>query len=158
VAGRSIFTAREERFLEALVEERVPFLVVGLAAAALQGAPAVTQDIDLWFEKLQDPRLRRALERVGAAYVEPSMHNPPLFAGGGADLFDVVTHMDGLGAFKTEVKRAIRVRLGRIEVPVLPLERIIASKRASGRPKDKAVLPALEDALRVLREHGKHED
>ena len=157
MASRSIFTAREQKFLAALVEERVPFLLVGLAAAALQGAPAVTQDIDLWFTNLRDPRLRRALKRVGAAYVEPSMHNPPLFAGGGADLFDIVTHMDGLDSFEIEARRAIRIRLGRIEVPVLPLERIIASKRASGRPKDKAVLPALEATLRVLRERGKHD-
>lgn len=158
MADPSIFTAKEERFLEALVDEHVPFLLVGLAAAALQGAPAVTQDIDLWFGSLRDPRLRRALKRVGAAYVEPSMHNPPLFAGGGADLFDIVTHMDGLAAFEVEAKGAIRVKLGRIDVPVLPLERIIASKRASGRPKDKAVLPALEDALRVLRAREQQED
>jgi hypothetical protein len=30
---------------------------------------------------------------------------------------------------------------------VLPLERIIASKRATGRPRDHAQLPALEEAL-----------
>ena len=30
---------------------------------------------------------------------------------------------------------------------VLPLERIIASKRATGRPKDLAAMPALEAAL-----------
>ena len=67
MADRTIFTSREEAFLEALVEEGVPFLLVCLVAAALQGAPAVTQDIDLWFSDLSDPRFRRALDRVGAA-------------------------------------------------------------------------------------------
>jgi len=38
---------------------------------------------------------------------------------------------------------------------VLPLERIIASKKATGRPKDRAILPALEDALRVIRSRRK---
>jgi len=38
-----------------------------------------------------------------------------------------------------------------VDVPVLPLSRIIASKRATGRPKDLAILPALEDALRIQR-------
>jgi hypothetical protein len=33
---------------------------------------------------------------------------------------------------------------------VLPLARIIASKKAAGRAKDLAMLPALEDALRAL--------
>jgi hypothetical protein len=47
-------------------------MVVGLSAAALQGAPVVTQDIDLWFENLNDPGLARALAETGAAYVPPS--------------------------------------------------------------------------------------
>ena len=33
---------------------------------------------------------------------------------------------------------------------MLPLSRIIASKKATGRPKDRAILPVLEDTLRVL--------
>lgn len=151
MAEQTIFTAKEEALLEALVEEGVPFLLVGLAAAALQGAPAVTQVIDLWFSDLSDPRLRRALDRVGAAYVAPSLENPPLLAGGGSDLFDLVVHMHGLDGFEEETKRAVLIRLGRVEVPVLPLDRIIASKKATGRPKDRAILPILEDTLRVLR-------
>jgi len=125
---------------------------VGLAAAALQGAPAVTQDIDLWFPDLSDSRFLRALNRVGAAYVAPSLKNPPLLAGGGSDLFDIVIHMHGLDRFEEERERAVHVRLGRVEVPVLPLDRIIVSKKATGRPKDKAILPILEDTLRVLRD------
>jgi hypothetical protein len=146
-----LLTDKEERFLRALVEEGVEFLVVGLAAAALQGAPAVTQDIDLWFRDLTDPALKRALRRAGATYVPPSPQNPPLIAGGDAGLFDVVVHMHGLGSFAQEARRARRIRVGATEVRVLPLARIIASKKATDRPKDRAILPALEDALRVLR-------
>jgi hypothetical protein len=36
-------------------------------------------------------------------------------------------------------------------VRLLPLARIIASKKATDRPKDRAILPALEDALKVLQ-------
>jgi hypothetical protein len=36
-----------------------------------------------------------------------------------------------------------------IPVKVLPLERVIASKRSTNRPKDLAALPALEAALRA---------
>ena len=43
----SIFTENEIRFLRELVKNRVPFMIVGLSAAALQGAPVVTQDVDL---------------------------------------------------------------------------------------------------------------
>jgi hypothetical protein len=151
VATPPLLTDKEARFLQALVEEGVEFLVVGLAAAALQGAPAVTQDIDLWFRDLTDPGLRRALRRVGATYVPPSPQNPPLLAGGDAGLFDVVVKMHGLGSFAQEARRALRIPIGVVEVRVLPLARIIASKKATGRPKDRAILPALEDALRVLQ-------
>jgi hypothetical protein len=50
----------------------VPFLILGLSAAALQGAPVVTQDVDLWFERLDDPRLTAALQQVNGAYVPPT--------------------------------------------------------------------------------------
>lgn len=146
-----LFSDKEARFLQALVEEGVEFLVVGLAAAALQGAPAVTQDIDLWFRDLSDPALQRALRRAGASYIPPSLQNPPLLAGGDAGLFDVVVNMHGLGSFAQEARRALRIPVGSVEVRVLPLARVIASKKATDRPKDRAILPALEDALRVLQ-------
>lgn len=53
--------ADELRFLSALLRRKVRFIVVGLSAAALQGAPVVTQDVDLWFENLDDPQIREAL-------------------------------------------------------------------------------------------------
>lgn len=151
MADPPLFTDKEARFLRALVEEGVEFLVVGLAAAALQGAPAVTQDVDLWFRDLSDPALRRALRRVGATYIPPGPLHPPLLAGGDAGLFDIVVTMHGLDSFAREARRAVRIPIGAVEVRVLPLDRIIASKKATGRPKDRAILPALEDAWRVLQ-------
>ena len=145
----SLFSDKELAFLAALVEGEVSFLVVGLAAAALQGAPAVTQDVDLWFRDLADPRLAAALQRIGASYIPPTHSTPPLLAGAGTDLFDIVVHMHGLESFEQEVRRATLVQVGGVNLPVLPLERIIASKRATGRPKDLSILPALEDALRA---------
>jgi hypothetical protein len=151
VGGPAPFTDKEAAFLEALVEEGVEFLVVGLAAAALQGAPAVTQDIDLWFRDLNDARLAKALGRVGAIYIPPRANHGPLFAGAGTELFDVVLKPQGLRTFAVEARRALRVPLGDAEVPVLPLARIIASKRAADRAKDRAILPVLEDVLRVIQ-------
>ena len=77
--------ASELRFLRALLRRKVRFMVVGLSAAALQGAPVVTQGVDLWFEDLSDPRIREASREVDAAYVAPSVLNPPMFAGGGIE-------------------------------------------------------------------------
>jgi len=148
------FSAREIAFLEALVTEGAEFLVVGLAAAALQGAPAVTQDVDLWFRSLPDQGLMRALAKVGASYLPPTASTPPLLAGAGTELFDVVVHMHGLESFEKEAGQAVRMRIDRVDLPVLPLARIIASKKASGRPKDLSILPALEDTLRASRRAG----
>jgi len=137
----------ELRFLRGLLRRKVRFIVVGLSAAALQGAPVVTQDVDLWFEDLSDPRIREALREVDAAYVPPSILNPPMFAGGDIELFDIVVTMPGLGGFPEELRNCIEVSLGRQKLKVLRLDRILASKRAANRPKDRLVIPVLEDSL-----------
>ncbi len=139
--------ASELRFLRALLRREVRFMVVGLSAAALQGAPVVTQDVDLWFEDLTDPRIGEALREVNAAYVPPSILNPPMFAGGGIELFDIVLTMHGLGAFSEEWRNCVDVSLGRHQLKVLRMDRILASKRAANRAKDRLVIPVLEDSL-----------
>ena len=146
-----VFTEQEIRFLQELSRQRVKFLIVGLSAANLQGAPAVTQDIDLWFRNLADPGIHRALAKVGGMYVAPTAFTSPMLAGKAVALFDIVLTMDGLCSFDKEYRSALKVRLGKATVRVLPLARIIASKRAANRPKDKLVLPVLEDALLATR-------
>ena len=131
----------------------MPFLIVGLSAAALQGAPVVTQDVALWFERLDDPKLVAALRQVNGAYVPPTAITPPMFAGEGLELFDVVLRMDGLEGFAVEWENALPMTVGDVAARVLPLARILVSKRAAARPKDQLVIPVLEDvlALRAAR-------
>jgi hypothetical protein len=157
VAEESIFTEREELFLEALVRNQVDFLIVGLSAAALQGAPAVTQDVDLWFRDLSDPGIQRALEEVGGSYVAPLAEQPPRFIGDAVQLFDIVVHMHGLRPFEEERAEALKIPLGRVVVRTLPLERIIASKKAANRKKDQLVIPVLEDAAAAIRAIAKED-
>jgi len=152
VADPLIFGEKEIAFLKGLNREHVEFMIVGLAAAALQGAPVVTQDIDLWFRELSDPGIERALKKVRGAYVPPTLGNPPMFAGRGIELFDIVVHLHGLGEFDEEREHTIKVPLGRTKVLVLDLERIIASKKAAGRKKDKLVLGVLSDALKAIKD------
>ena len=141
------FSESEQRLLQILLKRKVRFMVVGLSAATLQGAPVVTQDVDLWFENLGELKISRALQEVGAAYVPPSNFNPPMLAGTGAELFDIVIRMDGLGTFADEIKNCVEISLGRQKLKVLSLERILASKLAANRPKDKLTIPVLRDAL-----------
>lgn len=145
------FSESELRLLRVLLQRKVRFMVVGLSAATLQGAPVVTQDVDLWFENLGELKISQALQEVGAAYVPPSNLNPPMLAGAGAELFDIVVRMDGLGTFAEEIKNCVEISLGRQKLKVLSLERILTSKMAANRAKDKLTIPVLQDALAATR-------
>jgi hypothetical protein len=120
-------TPAERTLLAALNTHGVRFLVIGLGAAVLQGAPVSTQDLDLWFERPGD-------DAVG---------------GEGLDRLDTVLTAHGLDDFAAEYARALDLTVDGIAVKVLPLERVIVSKRSTGRPKDLAALPALEATLRA---------
>lgn len=144
-----IFEDKEVAFLRELKRHKVPFMIVGLSAAALQGAPVVTQDIDLWFQDLDDPNLRKALKKVGGILVPSIGLNPPMLAGDGVKLFDIVVNMHGLESFEKEWSMAETVDLDGLSIRVLPLSRIIKSKTALGREKDLIVMKALKDALRI---------
>ena len=149
-----IFTNKEIAFLKELKRYKVEFMIVGAAAAALQGAPVVTQDVDLWFKDLSDPGIHKALRKSGGTFVPSFGRNPPTFAGGAVKLFDIVLTMHGLQRFSEEKKNSFEVKLGTLKVRVLNLDRIIKSKETVRRPKDLLILPVLRDALKTLR-HGR---
>jgi hypothetical protein len=151
VAAPLPFSESEQRLLKNLLKRKVRFMVVGLSAATLQGAPVVTQDVDLWFENPGDPKMSQALREVGAAYVPPSIHNPPMIAGKGAELFGIVLRMDGLGGFADEIEHCVEIPLGRQKLKVLSLERILASKMAANRAKDQLSIPVQRDALATIQ-------
>lgn len=140
----------ERAFLEALNDLGVRYMLVGMSAALVQGARGSTEDLDLWFEQLTDPKIAEATQRVGGVWVTRTQ--PPLLGGGAlGERWDVVTQVSGLPDFATEYAQAKRFEIDGVSVPVLPLDRIIVSKRAANRPKDQAVLHALETALKVLK-------
>ncbi|MBA3394421.1 MAG: hypothetical protein H0T89_17380 [Deltaproteobacteria bacterium] len=125
-------------------------MIVGLGAALLQGANTSTKDIDLWFELTSDPRIGDAATAVGGVWVSGSFGMRPPQIGGIGDRLDVVTHMHGLERFTDELENMVEIEVDGTKLPVLKLERIIASKRAAGRTKDLAVIPALEEALAAI--------
>lgn len=142
------FLTRAERaFLKALEELGVRYLLVGMSAALLQGARGATEDMDLWFESVADARIGEAARRAGGFWVTRTQ--PPMLGGALGDRFDVVLTMSGLPDFDAEYARAIPQDLDGVTVPVLPLERILHSKRAAGRTKDEPGVHQIEVALRV---------
>jgi hypothetical protein len=148
----SILSEGERRFFHELEALRVRYLVVGMSAALLQGARGATEDIDLWFEDVGDPRIAQAVRAAGGIWVSGSFGlGPPRI--GGEDLserLDVVAHMSGLGSFAEEYAALRRENVEGISLPLLPLRRILESKRVAGRPKDLAAAHAIEEALLLL--------
>ena len=128
-------------------------IVVGTAAAALQGAPVMTQDIDLLVR--ETPKNREKIERLcevlgGAKPVEVSALSPTVTLLGLPIPVDLLfgTLPPGL-SFEAVRARSVRVPVGNRVAVVACLADVVASKEAAGRPKDLAQLPILRDTLRV---------
>lgn len=152
MADFSALTPGERAVLEALERHGVRFMLVGLSAAVLQGANTSTRDIDIWLEDTTDPRIGQAIREANGIWVSGSFGMRPPQIGGEAvgDRLDVVTHMHGLGRFADELDNTTIITVDDLPLRVLKLERILASKRAAGRTKDLAVIPALEEALAAI--------
>lgn len=148
-------TPAERALLTALDRRGVRFLLVGLSAAVLEGAPLATQDIDVWLERIDDRRIKEAAADAGAFWISGFGVQPPAFGGNGFDRLDVVLTVHGLDSFEVEYERALVREVEGVTLRVLPLERVIASKRATNRPKDLASLPALEATLVARRADNK---
>lgn len=141
------FADPERRLLQALQDRNLRFLIVGLGAALIEGAPVATLDVDLWLERLDEERLRAAASDAGGFWVSGFGMQPPAFGGEGLDRVDIVLTVHGLGTFAEEYASAVDRHIDGLQLKVLPLDRVIASKRATNRPKDRAVLPVLEATL-----------
>ena len=76
---------------------------------------------------------------------------PPLLGGKLGDRFDVVLKVSGIPDFDAEFASSVEEDLGGVRVHLLPLERILDSKRAAGRPKDGPGIHQIEIALKVRR-------
>ncbi len=150
-----ILTSAERALLEALNALGVRFLIVGMGAALLEGAPGTTQDIDLWFGVIDAERLREAAHKAGGVYTPGFGLQPPALGGEGLDRVDLVLTASGLDTFEIEFMRARHYDLDGVPVRVLPLERVIVSKRAAKRLKDTAQIPMLEAALAARKSRKK---
>lgn len=142
-------TPAERALLTALNRRGIRYLVIGLGAAVLQGAPVSTQDIDLWLERPGDEAVREAASDAGGFWIPAFGMQPPGIGGDGLERIDVVLTAHGLKDFDSEYRQAPVYLVDDVQVRVLPLDRIIASKRSTNRPKDIAAIPALEATLRA---------
>jgi hypothetical protein len=155
------FLGEIARQLEAL---RFDVVLIGNAAAALQGAPVTTVDFDFMFRRtpVNMRKLKALAAALGATILRP--YYPA------SDLLRVVRDDDGLQldfmgtihgvrSYAALRARASALDVGGASLLVASLADIIRSKRAAGRPRDLAVMEVLErtyeEATKPRREAGR---
>jgi hypothetical protein len=137
----------------ALTEVRLEAILIGNAAAAIQGAPVTTVDFDFMFRAtpVNLAKLKKFARKLDAMVLRPYYPVSALYRvmnddrGLQADFMPVI---HGVKSFNSLRSRAERMAIGRHDLWVAHLADIIASKCAAGRDRDKAVLEVLEKTLR----------
>jgi hypothetical protein len=133
----------------ALAECKLEAILIGNAAAALQGAPVTTLDFDFMFRKTPTnlKKLKALADKLGAHILKPYYPASGLYRVLNDDLnlqLDFMSALHGVKSFAGLRSRATRVYFGDHPLWVADLGDIIHSKRVLGRPKDIAVLDILE--------------
>jgi len=135
-------------FLKSLQQEEIECILIGAMAAVEQGAPLVTVDYDFWV-RLPERHYVRLLSVVRRLH--GTVRAQTVYELSDGTQVNVIFNPDGLRSFEVEWK-ACRLRtLDGVPIRVLPLQRVIASKFAANREKDRAVLPILRRTLRLTR-------
>ncbi len=141
-----------KELIESLKSHGVEFVVVGAHALAVHARPRFTEDIDLFVRRSVDnvDRLVGALQDFGLP-VDPgpfrrfaSDPRQMVVLGHKPFAVDLLNFLDGV-EFDDAIQDAIQSDVVGVIAPVLSLEHLIASKRASGRPKDLADLALIEE-------------
>ena len=147
-----------ERILRALAEHDVDYVLIGGLAVQTHGHVRTTNDADLI--PAPDPanleRLAAALRSLDAQVLNHGEEGTAVDAkmlprstiwqfatrDGG---IDVMHEVPGARPYAELSGRALHVRLGDVEVPVVDLDDLIQMKLACGRPVDVADVAALTD-------------
>jgi hypothetical protein len=152
--------ARFAEILGALTAGQVDFVVVGMTAGILHGAPVTTLDLDIVHARSPEnvARLLRVLAALDATYrhdVRGLRPQESHLTGPGPQLLTTALgDLDCLGAiagdrgYEQLLPETVRLEIAEgASVRVLTLPALIAAKERTGRPKDLAVLPVLRATL-----------
>ena len=127
-------------------------VLIGNAAAALQGAPVTTVDFDFLFRNTPgNLRKMKALARaLRASILRPYYPASNLYRvvrdADGLQL-DFMATIHGIRSFEGVRARALAMEVEGVSLRVASLADIIRSKKAARRPQDLAVLGILEQTL-----------
>jgi hypothetical protein len=140
-----------------LAKHRLDAVLIGNAAAALQGAPVTTMDLDFFMRGT--PLNVRKVRDIAAdlkAFVEqpyyPASRLYRISREQGGVQFDFMVTIAGVRSFEGVRARSTLTTFGGNPLRVASLADVIRSKKAAGRPEDLAVLPVLQ---RTVKERAK---
>jgi hypothetical protein len=156
--------ARFAEILRLLAVHDVEFVVVGMTAGVLHGAPVTTVDLDVVHRRTREnvARLLGALADLDAVYRhDPRRLRPAeshLVSPGHQLLTTSQGDLDCLGAIDQDrgyeqlLGQTVEMSIGEGRtVRVLSLPALIEAKERAGRPKDLAALPVLRATLDETR-------
>ena len=141
-----------KKIAKALHNARLEAIMIGNAAAALQGAPVTTLDVDFMFRKTPTNlrKLKVFADELEAQILKPYYPLSSLYRVANDDAgiqVDFMSVLHGIKSFENLRSDAVEVIFDEFSLKVASLEKIIRSKKALGRPKDKAVIDILEKTL-----------
>jgi hypothetical protein len=161
-----------QAILATLTRHGVAFVVIGAYAAVTQGWSETTSDIDITPDRdiLNLQRLAQALREMDAHALTAEgdaddswpiddqhlrLRETTFLATRFGDI-DIVINPAAAEGYPDLVRpsESFVLVVGGVEVRVANLERVIASKRASDRPKDREAVPRLEALLESHRKGG----
>jgi hypothetical protein len=135
----------------ALAKVALDAVLIGNAAAALQGAPVTTVDLDFCFRKTPGNlrKIKRLADLLKATVLHPFYPVSDLYRlhrdEDGLQV-DFMPRIHGIRSFEGLRDRSTAMTIGGVTLRVAALADIIKSKRAAGRPRDRAVLEILVQA------------
>lgn len=139
--------AQAAELAAAFAREGVDYLFIGKSGAILLGYPETTQDVDIFLplSRQNAERVLRALKSLGfeldaATTMSILTGSEIILLKDGPFALDLIHAPDGIENFAAAKKRRVMAGV----FPVASLDDIIASKRATGREKDKSDLARLE--------------
>jgi hypothetical protein len=137
--------------LQALLDNKVKFLLVGAYAMGVHGYPRATGDIDIWVEPSIDNsrRVYRSLVTFGAPLHEideATFTKPGIVFQIGVTprRIDIITAISGV-RFDEAYQQRQTVEIEELPIPILSRSDLIKNKRTTGRDKDRLDADQLEN-------------
>jgi hypothetical protein len=119
-----------------------------MTAAVYQGVMLNTMDTDIWVDlpTRQYIRLWNIIQRHGGSALSQT-----LYVLNDGKVVNFLFEVTGLNSFAAEYRHALTLQMEGLAVKVLPLSRVLKSKKVILRDKDVAHIPHIERVLKARR-------